>query len=133
MVSRVANTQAWPYCERVSNDQNRFKKLELKKGRPLTPEEISVEKSQKFKLQQLERKQTIDKTIDQVLSEAERQTNKLGDTLKTFALLGGLIALVFLLASHQLFGADRFLALILKILIFAVLPILVFRWVLKKE
>lgn len=117
----------------MSDDQNRFKKLELKKGRPPTPEEVSVEKSQKFKLQQLERKQTIDKTIDQVLSEAERQTNKLGDTLKTFALLGSLIALVFLLASHQLFGADRFLNLILKILIFAVLPILVFRWVLKKE
>ena len=117
----------------MGDEQNRFKKLEFKKGRFLTPDDISVEKSKKFKLLQLERRLTIDKTIESVLSTEQQNTQQLKKNIRIFSVASSALALIFLLAAHRLFGFDSLLANTLKILVFIVLPFAVIRWVLSKE
>lgn len=110
-------------------DENRFKKLEIRPGvRPSDETEIS-EKSRKERIQELDRKFTLDSSIDHALQQEQDSTETFRKRINAgiIGLIG--FCIMFFLASHRILGFDRLMEWTLKVLFLVVIPITFIRWI----
>ena len=113
-------------------NENRFKKLELRPGVRSPEDENQAQKTRKERMQELDRKFTLDSTIDQVLRSEKENSQAFQKKIKVLVAGGAFLCVVLFLASQQLFGFDGLLGDVLKFTFFVACPFGIFRWLISK-
>ena len=109
-------------------DENRFKRLELRPGVRPAQDDNAGEKSLKERVRDLDRRVTLDSTIDHALKQEEENSLTLHKRLKEAVIAVTIVCVVLFLAAHRIFGFDGLVGLIFKAFLFVVFPIVFFRW-----
>ncbi len=113
-------------------DENRFKKLELRPGVLPASDERVEEKSRKEQLRELDHKNSFDQVVDRALDQEQQNTTAFNKKAKILIIAICAVSVVLFLAEHHVLGFDGIVEFAFKICVYAVFPIALLRWVLGK-